>query len=735
MNSNFLSYLLTSLLMLLSFEPHAIGAEGHTPSDKLLLTQEEKAYLNTHPTLRVQAESNWPPFNFTQYGQAKGFSNDYMRLLAEASGLNFEFVGGHEWSEYVDMLKQHKIDLISNMAITPERKAFAIFTEQSIVSVADSLLTLKSTELSEGLDSVRDNKLVLGIVKGFYHEELLKRHYPEIPLLLANDIPSLIKLVSSGKADAALSTHAVFSFYLNKEHNFDRNTPALKNSVILDHSLFNPSPQHMGINIDDKPLKSILDKAMRMITEQQLNELRNRWLVSSQATTPLGHNKNKVNWSKDEQQYFTNKKVISMCVDPDWMPLESINNGKHVGMAADYIQKIQTQLGTPIELVITQNWSESLEFAKNRQCDILSMAMETPERATYLNFTDPYLTIPLVLAAKKNALFIADMSIAANKPLGIVKDYAYGELLKTKHPKLTFVEVASVSDGLQKVAKGELFGLVGALSIIGYELQYNFPELKIAGQFDENWYLGIGVRNDKPLLLSALNKAIESIPKNTLQEITNKWISVRYDKAANFSDLWKYLALVFFVISIVIYRQHVLKKYNGELQKLSNTDALTGCANRQKIDDVLLYQINLFKRHQQPFSIILCDLDRFKEVNDQYGHLAGDTILKGFTTLISTHIRANDLIGRWGGDEFLIICPNTNSEGAKQLAIHLKQSFSSYLFSDIGHVTASFGIAEYNNKDMATEALLNCADIALYDSKKSGRNQVKVYNTESQKMV
>jgi len=644
MSSRFIIYLLNTLLIVMSLWHADAYAEGHTPSNKLQLTQEEKDYLVTHPILRVQAESNWPPFNFMQYGQAKGFSNDYIRLLSDISGLKFEFVSGYEWSEYVNMLKQHKIDLISNMAITPERKAFTIFTEKSVVSVADSLLTLESTELENGLESVKDDNLVLGTVKGFYHEELLKRHYPEIPLLLANDIPSLIKLVSSGKADAALSTHAVFSFYLNQDAGVDKKAPALKNSALLGHSLFNPPPQHIGIHIDDTPLKSILDKAMNMVTEQHINTLRNRWLDSSPTAPPLIQNK--VNWSKDEQKYFTDNKIVTMCVDPDWMPLESIENGRHIGMAADYIQKIQVQLGSPIKLVVTQNWSESLEFAKNRQCDILSMAMETAERATYLNFTEPYLTIPLVLATKQDELFIANMTNTINKPLGIVKNYAYAELLKTNHPQLTFIEVSSVKDGLDKVTKGKLFGLVGALSIIGYELQRNYPELKIAGKFDENWYLGIGVRNDKPQLLSALNKAIKSIPKDTLQNITNKWISVRYDKAASFSDFWKYLVLVFIGISVVIYRQHMLKKYNITLQSLSNTDSLTGCANRQKIDEVLLYQINNYKRHQQPFCIILCDLDRFKNINDLYGHLAGDTILKGFVHLMSTHIRSNDLIGR-----------------------------------------------------------------------------------------
>ena len=129
--------------------------------------------------------------------------------------------------------------------------------------------------------------------------------------------------------------------------------------------------------------------------------------------------------------------------------------------------------------------------------------MDTPERRSYMNFTKPYLTVPLVLATKKEALFIADMAYAVNKPLGIVKDYASAELLRSQYPQLTLIEIESVKDGLKKVEQGELFGVIGALSILGYELQKNHPELKIVGKFNEAWHLGIGVRNDAPLLLSS----------------------------------------------------------------------------------------------------------------------------------------------------------------------------------------------------------------------------------------
>lgn len=142
---------------------------------------------------------------------------------------------------------------------------------------------------------------------------------------------------------------------------------------------------------------------------------------------------------------------------------------------------------------------------------------------------------------------------------------------------------------------------------------------------------------------------------------------------------------------------------------------------------MLLYHQNHFKRHELAFCVVLCDLDNFKGVNDIHGHLAGDTVLKRFAKLMKDNVRVNDLVGRWGGEEFLIICPNTGSEGAKQLSINLKELFAAYLFPDIGHVTASFGIAEYNDISIGIDELLNNADVALYESKNSGRNDVTVY--------
>ena len=184
--------------------------------------------------------------------------------------------------------------------------------------------------------------------------------------------------------------------------------------------------------------KLVYDKDGKIgtITKEKINLIINAYSVMG-----LIHNKinaediiytqnleNNMILNEDEKNYLDNKKQITMCVDPDWMPLEGIENAKHIGIAADYIKIIENKIKTPITLVPTKTWSDSLEKGKKRVCDIFSLMMTTLEREQYLNFSKPYLEIPLVVAADINAPFIENIQQIKNQKLAIVKDYAYAGL-------------------------------------------------------------------------------------------------------------------------------------------------------------------------------------------------------------------------------------------------------------------------------------------------------------------
>lgn len=164
---------------------------------------------------------------------------------------------------------------------------------------------------------------------------------------------------------------------------------------------------------------------------------------------------------------------------------------------------------------------------------------------------------------------------------------------------------------------------------------------------------------------------------------------------------------------------------NRELERLAATDRLTGLANRLRLDETLEREIYRAHRYVSPLSVILVDVDHFKAVNDSLGHAAGDAALAGIAGVLRARIRESDLVGRWGGEEFLIVSPGSGGEAARQLAEHLREAVAATALPRCGARTASFGVAECAGDD-SPATLVARADSALYAAKHAGRNRVEV---------
>ncbi len=155
------------------------------------------------------------------------------------------------------------------------------------------------------------------------------------------------------------------------------------------------------------------------------------------------------------------------------------------------------------------------------------------------------------------------------------------------------------------------------------------------------------------------------------------------------------------------------------------TDDLTQTYNRAMLNKQLDIEIDKAKGQGLNLSMIVIDIDHFKQVNDQHGHLVGDEILIGLSDLVKKHIRANDIFARWGGEEFVLLLPDTDIVGAGTLAENLRVIIESYKFAEGVMLTCSFGVASMNDKDEMS--LFRKADTALYKAKLSGRNRVSIY--------
>jgi diguanylate cyclase (GGDEF)-like protein len=175
-------------------------------------------------------------------------------------------------------------------------------------------------------------------------------------------------------------------------------------------------------------------------------------------------------------------------------------------------------------------------------------------------------------------------------------------------------------------------------------------------------------------------------------------------------------------------RTHALEQANRQLAEMSNTDSLTGLPNRRAFLEASERELHRAARSGQHCSVVMVDLDHFKQVNDRHGHAVGDAVLKAAASSLRSVLRGEDLVARWGGEEFILFLPNTNSDAALSVAEKARLTLAAAAHADdggTGGVTGSFGIATHR-AGRTLESTIDAADHALYRAKAAGRNRVVV---------
>ena len=525
-----------------------LGLEKVSPTI-INLTEEEKEFIKNN-TLKVGVEQ-WKPAIYSNDGtDIDGVTGDFLKEIIKHTNLKVKIVND-KWTNIIKGLENKTIDIIPATYYTKQREKFGLYGD-SYFKIKDFIYMRQNDNSINSLKDVEGK--ILAITEGNGRIDDIKKSFPKIKFAFVKDYNEAIDLLLNNKVDAIYDSQLTMDNMLREQ--------MIVGIKGISQRTFKTPSLHMFSRIDKPILQSILQKGLNAISKEKRDEIKNRWLGLSK----VKKNDISLDLTPKQKAYLKNKKEITMCVDPDWMPFEKIEKGKHIGMAADYIELFSKEIGVPINLVITKTWTQSLQKAKNRECDILSLASKTPMREKYMDFTTPYITAPIVIATKIGTPFIDNLSQIIHKKIGVVKSYSLHERLKKIYPNINLIEVDSVQDGLKKVENGEIFGFLDNSIVINYKIQQNFIGIiNISGKFQENYSLGIATRDDEPILNEIFQKAISSVDTITKQNTFNRWVTVKYEKNIDYTFIWQILIIVFIVGIFILYRQYILNKSNKEL--------------------------------------------------------------------------------------------------------------------------------------------------------------------------
>ena len=604
-----------------------------------IFTKEEKEFLKRTPILKVHNESDWAPFNFNQNGKASGYSIDYMNLLASKIGLSVDYISGYNWNDFIQMLKENKIDVMLNISKTAEREKFLNFTTPYSKTV-DTIFVRKNVDNFKNLNDF--NGKTIAVVKGFYEEELLNRYYPNINLIFVNNSLEGLEKVAFKEIDGFIDNFSVGNYII--ENNLITN---LKPTFEISDGYFSLDLR-LATNKNNIILNNILEKGKNLITKEELVELKRKWLN-------INHNESLsiIPLSIEEENYLKNKKTITMCVDPNWEPFEILDEkGKHTGIAADIIKLITAKLGIQIDVIPTKSWEESIEFSKAKKCEIMSFLNQTPQRDIWLNFTNPIFSDPNVIISRIENNSIDDLS-KIKASIAIPRGTAMYERFEKDFPNLVIIPVNSEDEAFKLVEEKKADLAVRSIIISAFAIkEKGYFNLKIVNQpkgYDN--HLKMGIIKDEPILLEILNKAVNSLTKDDVQNIVNKWITIKYEKVEDYTYLWVVITLFSILSLFFLYRQYLLKHTNNILQSqvFKRTDELNKLnlslelRVKNEIEKNKIFQEKLFKAdklasmgemmsniaHQwrQPLSVISTVATGTK-MQKEFGTLNDDDLVK-----------------------------------------------------------------------------------------------------------
>jgi len=526
-------------------------------SSQIELTKEESKFLKEYSPLRLHNELNWPPYNYYQNDQAKGFSIDYTKLLAKKLHVDVEYISGPTWDEFMTMLQEDKIDAIINISKNEQRAKTIAFTS-IFHTAANAIYVKKGNENLDSLEKLGGKTIVMP--KGFFAQKAITKYYPNIKQILVKDSLEALKYLSLGKADATIGKKNVLDYVITLN-----NISGVTTTNYVDDNRM-VSLIRIGTAKNKAILRDIFEKAQKNVTDEELLTLKRKWFGSQTI-----EKRKEYFLSKDEINYIHKKKNFKMCNANDSKPIEFIENDELQGITIDVLNKIEKLLKIKFISVKTNSWKQSKEFLKKGICDFIPTVTNSGELIGQAKFSKPYLNYKLAIITQKDKPVISSLEDILDKTMAKKQNSYLINILKSRYPNLIITKTNSDRETLEAVSSGRAYFAVEPLPIASYYMsKYALKNLYISRYTNMSYTVNMAVENENDLLLNILNKAMSQISNDEYREIFNKWTIKSFETIFDYKYLWQILFTILLIIIIFAYRHYILDQHNKRLKSAND---------------------------------------------------------------------------------------------------------------------------------------------------------------------
>ncbi len=703
------------------------GLEGfiyqQAAATNLNLSQEEKDWLKAHPVIRLAIDKDFAPYEWIDSnGDYLGLTADYIHKVEQRLGIKFAIEKDKPWSETLAMAKRGEVDVVSDVNQTPERERYLNFTDPH-VSIPVIIVNEEKAGFIGSLQHLNGKRVA--VEQSYFMQERLGNDYPDIQIVAAKNTNDALALVNSGAVDAYVGDAASVNYVIKKTGMIN-----LRFSGDTGYK----SEHRMAANKNHPLLISLLTKALNSISSTEKQEIETRWMnlqIKQDVTvkTLIEYGGTAlfvlfliVVWNMSLQREMKRRKKIALALEKSEYRYRQLFDSLVSGFALHEI--ICDNSGKPVDYRFLEVNPAFLAMTGFKAENIIGHTLLEIYPDTEPFWIERYGHVALTGEAahftEYSHIIEKYFEVTAYSPTHGQFAVTFQDVTERKLAESELRIAATVFESQEGMMITDIHGIILKVNhaftlITGYskeEVRGKTPRILSSGRHDKNFYqqLWQTIHNT-----GSWQGEIWDRRKNG--DIYPQWLTITAVKSDDNGTVSHYVATLTDITERKITEERI--------HQLAFYDPLTQLPNRRLLHERLKHGIEVSHRTSNQIAVLMLDLDKFKAVNDTFGHTAGDELLQQVGERIKAHLREMDTVARLGGDEFVVLLENiTQHEQVAHVAnniIHaLKQPFS-LSHAHEAHIGTSIGIALYPQHGTDIETLLDNVDTALYRAKSNGR--------------